>query len=352
MKKKYRTMIIACCLLAGMAACSPDGTEPGGSNAAPRTITLRIGTPESDEVEYTRATPEEAETAINSLTIYDFLVKAGTGSAKADTLLQGMQYLQKTSGTGNPQPGYFVSGSGGATACLSLHEAVGDKRLFVCIANEGRTHFDSIMQPGVTPLDSLRWTPATRILKSGESCDRLIADGIVMTGISKEVTIEDNMTCAIKLERIVARVDVEHKVPGEFQIISVGIEGAASRGFLFGHDSGKTLTAGKYNYHSNVSQSQNPAIQTQLSALTKGGNCDKVLYLYEYLADSSGVATAVPIIVMKYRLNNSNGTTRVPMKQANDTRFSIRRNRKYTLVVGDGTTTTRLVCTLREETEN
>ncbi|MCD8181826.1 MAG: hypothetical protein LUE99_00645 [Bacteroides sp.] len=334
--------------MAGIAACSTDGVETEGGNNAPHIVTLRISIPASDEVEYTRAASEDAETVINRLTIYDFRVATKAGTAKADTLLQGVQYLQKSDGTGSPKPGYFVSNSGGATACLSLNEAVGEKRVFVCVANEGCTHFDHMMQPGITPLDSLRWTPATRILKSDESCDKLIADGIVMTGMSEIVEIADNMSCPIKLERIVARVDVERNIPRDIKIISVSMEGCASRGFLFGHDSDKTLTAKKYNYHSNVSQSQNPAIQTELSALTQEGSCTKVLYLYEYLADSSNVATPVPKIVMKYKLNNSNGTTEVPVLTGN-VRFDIRRNRKYTLVVGDGTASTRLVCTLKEE---
>lgn len=337
------------------AACAEDGVDKGGGTVdEPPLVTLRIGVPASGEVEYTRATQDETETRINSLTVYDFLVKEKAGGdAGTDTLAAGVQYLIKKEGAGTPEAGHFVSSAGGATATLSMPAQIGTKHVFVCVANEGRTRFDSIMQPGITPIDSLRLTPATRRMKNGESAGKLTEAGAVMTGKTGVVTITENPAYSMQLYRIMARLDVRNNVAAanNLRLVSVSADNCATTGFLFGQGSDKTMTALKQNYEKLVSLKQNAATDNDLKALATGETCRKVLYMYEHLADSCGKETPTPTLLVSYTLNGSPHTMKVPMKTSGGARFDIKRNRLYTLVVGDVTTAaaTRIVATIREE---
>lgn len=337
-------------ILLSAASCSNESMGSGeGSEGAPSTITLHIGTPWSGEVEYTRATQDASETAINTLTIYDFLVKSH--SSGADTLVSGVQYLVKQTGTGTPDPGCFVSTANGAKVNLSLPVAIGSRHVFVCVANEtGKTRFDSIMQPGVTPIDVLRKSPSARRLKNDESTARLIVQGAVMTGMTGAVTITENPSYSVKLCRIMARVDVQNnlKTSYAFKLLSVNAENCAATGFLFGQGSDKSFTAEKNNYSALVRQAQNTAVDDILPGITYGNACGKVLYLYEHRKDSCGKTTPEPTLLVKYSLNGSESVLRVPMKQGT-ARFDIQRNRLYKLVVGTDAAATRIVCTLNEE---
>ena len=72
-----------------VASCCKEGIgeEGNNGNSEPILVSFSIGTPASDEVEYTRATQDASETRINSLTVYDFLV------TDKDTLFESVQYL-------------------------------------------------------------------------------------------------------------------------------------------------------------------------------------------------------------------------------------------------------------------
>ncbi len=332
-------------------ACGKETVASGGYLDESPLVTLHIGTPSSGEVEYTRGTQDASEIAINTLTVYDFLVREHSDGA--DTLAAGIQYLVKEEGTGTPKPGCFISLAGGATATLSISAEVESKHVFVCVANEGKLHFDSIMQPGVTPIDSLRKTPATRRLKHGESAAKLIEKGAVMTGMTKPVVIIANPSYNIQLYRIMARLDVKNNVAAinNFRLVSVSAENCAATGFLFGQRSDKRFTAEKVDYSALVSQNRNMAVDEELKALTTGNTCGKVLYLYEHRTDSCGTLTPVPALLVTYTLNGSPKTVRVPMQTSGEVRFDIRRNRLYTLVVGDvgSSASTRIVCSVKEE---
>lgn len=333
------------------AACSKDVVTGGGNSDGTPLVTLHIGTPPSGEVEYTRGTQDVSEITINTLTVYDFLVREHSDGA--DTLIAGMQYLLKEEGTGTPKPGCFISSAGGATATLSISAEMESKHVFVCVANEGKLHFDSIMQPGVTPIDSLRKLSATRRLKHGESAAKLIEMGAVMTGMIKPVVITANPAYNIQLYRIMARLDVKNNVPAinNFRLINVSAENCAATGFLFGQRSDKSFTAEKVDYSALVSQNRNMAVDEELKALATGNTCGKVLYLYEHRTDSCGTPTPVPALLVTYTLNGSPKTVRVPMTTSGGIRFDIKRNRLYTLVVGDdgSPASTRIVCSVKEE---
>lgn len=73
-KAKIATMILMALMM--LTGCREDTDER--TTEEKQTVTLWIGTPPGDEVEYTRATQDASETEINSLTVYDFLVEKGT----------------------------------------------------------------------------------------------------------------------------------------------------------------------------------------------------------------------------------------------------------------------------------
>ena len=347
-KAKIATMILMALMM--LTGCGEDTDER--TTEEKQTVTLWIGTPPGDEVEYTRATQDASETEINSLTVYDFLVEKGTTELR----VAGVQYLIKASGT-TPDPGYFVSNAGGATACLSLPVTVGSTHVFACVANEEYTHFDSIMQPGISPMDSLRYTPCTRRLKSGQSAEVMTKGGMVMSGMSGQVTIAgDGAIYRVSLQRIVARVDVTNNVSADrnFKLMGLSARNCTTTGFLFEQAENGSTTAEKNDYTKLGTLTQNPATIESLKALTAGNTCGKVLYLYEHLAKkSNGTVTPTPILALEYTLNGSPGSMEVEMKSTSGgARFDIRRNRRYTLVVGDGGSVTRVACTVKEEETN
>lgn len=339
-------------ILIVLTGCGEDADER--TTEEKQTVMLQIGTPPGDEVEYTRAAIQDAsETEINSLTVYDFLMEKGTSELR----VAGVQYPVKTNGTTTPKPGYFVSNAGGAMACLSLPVTVGSTHVFACVANEGYTHFDSIMQPGVSPMDSLRYTPCTRRLKGGQSAEVITKGGMVMSGMSGQVTIAgDGATYQVSLQRIVARVDVTNNVPADrnFKLMGLSAKNCTTTGFLFEQAENGSTTAEKNDYIKLGTLTQNPATIKSLKALTAGNTCGKVLYLYEHLAKkSNGTVTPTPILSLEYTLNGSPGSMEVEMKSTSGgARFDIKRNRRYTLVVGDGGSVKRVACTIKEEETN
>lgn len=335
-----------------MAACSDDGVKNGnGEMTGPLPVTFHIGTPESEEVEYTRTMQDASETKINRLTVYDFLVKESTEAGKADTLFESVQYLTDAGdGITTPKAGQFIRTDVGATACLSLHTEEGTQHVFAFIANEEKTHFDSILYQKILPIDSLRRTLSARRLKSGESCGSLVGEkGAVMTGTSVPLNfptdLKDMEKMKVKLYRTMARVDVKHEVVDgqNLRIVDVSAKNCAPTSYLFGAGSdGKANVETVPKGFSSISIVRNSAVKTEdLESLKQGQTCGKVLYLYEYPTTEK----LMPTLILSYTLNGSPRTMEVPMTSGG-ARIEIKRNRKYTLVIGG--TDTRMTYTIRE----
>lgn len=338
-----------------VASCCKEGIgeEGNNGNSEPILVSFSIGTPASDEVEYTRATQDASETRINSLTVYDFLV------TDKDTLFESVQYLVEAGdGATTPKAGQFLHTDAGATACLSLHAPKNTTHVFAFVANEEKTHFDSIIYKKTLPMDSLRWTAATRKLKDGGDCGSLVGDkGAVMTGNTVPLNLPGDLSdtdkMKVKLYRIVARVDVKNEVADTQDLVieNVSARNCAPMGYLFEWSSSGIPTAEKRpkGYTAPIAMTRNPAVTTgDLQSLKKGQTCGKVLYLYEYPTTE----TLIPTLILAYTLNGVSGTMEVEMTSGGK-RINIKRNRKYTLVVG-GSSTTRMVCSVEsnETTEN
>lgn len=335
-------------LLMMAAACEENGAETrAGESEGPVAVTFYIGTPESEEVEYTRTVQDAAETRIGSLTVYDFLVKQRTDGAKADTIFESVQHLADAGdGVDTPKAGQFLRTDAGATVCLSLHAPENTKHVFAFVANEEKTHFDSILYSKQLPIDSLRWTLSTRRLKDGEDCTALVGtQGAVMTGKSVTLDMPADLTDAekmkVKLNRIMARIDVRNDVADaqNLKIVDVSVKNCAPAGYLFerGSDNAPTAATRPRGYKA-ISLRRNSGVTTEdLAGLKQGQTCGKVLYLYEYPATEK----PVPTLVLTYTLNGSPKTMDVKMELKN-TQIDIKRNRLYTLVVGG--TSTRVTC--------
>lgn len=342
---------VGCMLL--MGACSSEVSEPEGEKDEREVlVTFHIGTPDGDEIEYTRATQDAAETAINSLTVYDFLAASAEGE---DAVVASVQYLVKAEGSGTLQPGCFRQTDTGATVCLLLNTHEDSGHIFAFVANEGKTHFDSAMQPGISPMDNLRRDSANRRLKDGDDSGRLVNEtGAVMTGTTAVLRLPDDLTVAEKmkvtLRRIVARVDVENRLEAGsgLKIVGVNAENCAPAGYLFETTNDGSTTAEIWDYETPVkllgNQDQN--VKAELENLVAGNTCGKVLYLYEYPAKPG---TPEPTLVLNYILHGSYHSLSVPMKGADGKRIEIKRNRVYKLVLsGTESASTRVVCIVEE----
>lgn len=350
--------VISGCLFFGISGCSNDDIGNGGMETeGDIPVTFNIGTPASDEVEYTRAAETASEKQINTLRVYDFRV-TGVGSEKK-ALISAVHHLRKVEGA--PEVGEFSTdydSSGGAmTATLRLslrgtgNTAIDPPHIFAFVANEEPIHFDSIIRPGVTPIDSLLYCFSTRKLENGDNCDKLAGSrGFVMTALTGEMQITKDMgaTTLPQLRRIAARIDVAHSVAADrnLKIVSVSAGNCVSRGYLFGTNYAGSATSGKNDYAHVISVKQNTNVQSALENLGQG-TCENVLYLYEQ-PDAQGEKSTSPVLLLTYTLNGSMNMMEVP--SAKDTKLNLQRNTKYTLVVGtDDTTSTRVTCNIRAE---
>lgn len=344
-------------LLLAMACSHEDMGAEGGGVTGTVLATFRIGTPESEEVEYTRATQDAAETVINSLTVYDFRVIENSAAGKADTLVESVQHLVDAGdGVEAPKAGEFVRSDVGATVCLSIRAPKeAEKHVFAFVANEERTRFDTIAQQKTATIDELRWTPSTRKLKDGESCGSLIAGkGAVMSGTTVPLDIPTDLENADKMKvmlyRIVARVDVVNEVDDiqYLRIVDVSAENCAPAGYLFEWSSTGEATAATRpeGYTTPIALTRNPAVTTEeLEGLRKGQTAAKVLYLYEY----PDTEEAVPTLVLSYTLNGVPRTMRESMMSGGK-RIDIKRNRIYKLTVGG--TAANVRCSVTSEGSN
>lgn len=274
--------LIAATVLMGTAGCSNENIGSGDAGSEEELlVSFSIGTPETDEVIYTRA-ETEAEKMINSLRVYDFLVNGGK------TVISTVHRLRKVEGS--PKAGEFrseydaASRSMTATLTLSIRgtwdASIDPYHMFALVANEGEVHFDSIMRPGVTPIDSLMYSFSARRMKDGENCDKLAgSEGFVMTAVTGAMQIKKNMGLQElpKLGRMVARIDVAHNMldTRNLKIVSVSAVNCAAQGYLFGQDSDGNATTDKYNYKSTISIGQNSTVKNTLEGLTNGGDLRK-----------------------------------------------------------------------------
>lgn len=343
-------------VLFGFWGCSSENIDNGDTEVQEDIlVAFSIGTPESGEVEYTRADAAN-EKRINNLRVYDFLVTGSSAGRKA--LISTVHHLKKVSS--NPQAGEFATEynneTGAMTATLKLSlRGTGDTKIdpphiFAFVANEAPIHFDTIVRPGVTPIDSLLYCLSTRKLKNEENCDKLAGnDGFVMTSLTGEMQITKNMGITElpqQLCRIVSRVDVTHNMLPiqNIKIVSVSATNCVSQGYLFSKDYAGAATCKGYDYTNVVDVKQNTTVQNELENLVQG-TCENVLYLYEQNAE----AISTPALVLTYTLNGAVNTIQIP-KVLNNTRLNFQRNNKYKLVVGtDGGVSTRVVCTLETD---
>ena len=345
------------CLFPVLTACGSDplghaATDPSGEFP----VTFSIGTPASGEVEYTRVETESGK-QVNSLKVYDFRV-IGSGFGKK-VLLSTVHYLKKVSAA--PKSGEFTTGynssDGSLTATFTLslrgtgNTATDAPHIFAFVANEEALHFDSIIRPGETPLDSLLYCFSTRRLKTDGNCDQLGGSkGFVMTSLTGEMSVSKDMgviTGLPQLSRIVARIDVKHSVLAarNLKIVSLSARNCVPRGYLFGTDYAGSATGEKNDYTHVVSVKHNTNVQSALENLSQG-TCENVLYLYEQPAAVDGKDTS-PVLLLTYTLNGAVNTMEVPLPT--DSRLDIRRNTRYTLVVGTDNTSTRVVCRIQAE---
>ncbi|MCD8182931.1 MAG: hypothetical protein LUE99_07335 [Bacteroides sp.] len=78
-----------------------------------------------------------------------------------------------------------------------------------------------------------------------------------------------------------------------------------------------------------------------------------MLYLHEQPAKQQGKDTPAPALLLTYTLNGTVNTMRVELKADNGTRLDIRRNNRYTLMVGtEGGASTRVACSIKTDGAN
>ncbi len=340
-------------------ACGDDSSMSGTQTEREKYIVVnfRLGVPMKDEVVYNRANEgdpiqDETEQSVNRLKIYDFIITSHIDEPLiADTLFAGMQVLEKED-VGNEADlgvGKFISGNGMVNVRVAFPTAIiGSRHVFAFVANEGTTKFDTdieITGNQKITIDKFRKTPATKVLKDGDSSTVLLEGGTVMTGMSEPKTLTSSVSITdMKLQRIVARIDVIDNIPADknFKLRSVNISNTAPVGYLFERASDNSLTsslwAGEYEAVKSM----------QYKGMEQSSNqYKKVLYLYESDANNP------PTLIIEYTLNGSPGSQNVKMEDyLTNQPFDIHRNCIYTLKIGEITNSMLNYQVSREEIIN
>lgn len=319
-------------------------------------LNIIINTPASDGIvvrsraaENTLFPDEAHESAIKSLNVY--LFKKGTGTSDADyTYFEHQTVAEFNDGIG---------GNGQKTCSVKINPKLMNENVkIVLIANdEPKTESSTIqLEKGKTTLPDFRTQAlATAVVSDRDNADKLVggykaeaATGFPMSAVSGDTRLTAaGSPVEMTLVRNVARLDIQNNAPGLI-IKSVKVKNVNNKSLL--------LDSGTEDSPINVPVSEkinlNPL--TEYSTLLTNGieyqegidedaikknNTHCAFYLYEQKVEKQAES---PVVTIEYEINTGNtvnnleGSLDVLFKNTN-TFVSVGRNKRYVILLGDGT---------------
>lgn len=315
------------------SSCSKEEATIGGGLDGKRDIilTFNLRTPVGEKVVYTKATHDESEYAIKSLTLYEY----GVSNPQVTQLKRVLKYAE--GGADNTLD--LIPGSDGLyTFSVKVPlENMGEKYTYKFVANE--TPDDPDLD---SSFDIFKIKPAQKTLSDGSSADLLAETnkGIVMSGTAKDeqrnevLTIDKNLICKVQMERIVSRIDVKYETPN-LKITKMELQHAAESGFLFPSDA--VASSPTQNY---ITLGMNKNVSLPTDYLKNGDETSvelkKAFYSYERInSEDATMRVHIEYNVLGASGKEYNGSVDVPFKKVDGEFVNTERNHLYTIVLGN-----------------
>ncbi len=339
----YPSALAAALLL---ASCDQENAILPVAEESDNTVTFTLRTPAADNVIYSRALHDEAEFAINSLTLYEYELTDG-GSV--------LTRIMKKNGTGNNNLD-MVKNADNSYSFSIIVPAENDSKQYSYkfVAN------DDTDDPELS--SSFNDFSAT-VAKVALSADNCTADalatcatdeegnttyGIAMSGVAKGpdgseiITMEPGKTCTVALTRIVSRIDISYQTPN-LKVTNVYLTGAPATGTLFPTEE---LSVPEVAF--NMTRNSNVALpETFLQAAenyTAGTAFEmkKAFYVYERANNADNcMSVHIDYQVAANGREDYEGSVDVPFCKTGDNGepeyVNAVRNHLYRIVLGNGT---------------
>ena len=318
-----------------VCSCSSDGTMPDITPGAENLLTFKISMPSGSKVTYTRdgEIHDASEYTINTLALYEYEV-AGDNSEKLVRVIKsdglGKNVLDLSNV--NPDKSYTIS-------ITVPSENIGKDYVYRFVANDRTT------DPAVGTLfndgeDGFYSTKAARLIGEGATADLLASGGIAMTGVASDgtdniITIGEEESYSVRMERIVSRIDISYQTPN-LKVTSVELRNAPVFGYLFAQDqipahaSADCLTLGMNTSTLLPDEYLKNMEETEVSL-------EKAFYLYER-RNSADEGSATVHIEYEVEANDKtyHGAVDVDFSTAKGY-IDTRRNHLYRIILGNGT---------------
>lgn len=363
----------------GLVSCSseePYVPQTDDMDGAGQTLSFSLRMPSGEKVSYTRADGDpihdESEWTINRLALYEYEVDAD-GNEKLIRII-------KSDGLGNNVLDMGSSENSDGTYTVSItvpDDYMGKDYIYRFIANDETTiptigsAFQTLADEEGNDITGLKSLPAAVRLLPGNTANALCNNGITMSGTAtyndmEKITMAENMTCQVKMERIISRVDLLYETPN-LKVTAIELRNVPTFGYLFAQNADGVAPTHELSACQTLSRNINVALPTDFLKNLKEENgealkqfaMNKVFYLYERHNEEGNSA----IVHIDYEVDYNNKTEIVIDEEGNplkdddgnvmtrpiyyhgtiDIPFAGKsgyidalRNHRYTVILGDG----------------
>lgn len=358
-----KLLLAASAFLLGLSSCTKDSTSPTQSpEGKDFNISFNVALPGGGDIVYPKSRAEgdpihdESEYKIEKIDLYEFFVPEGATS-ETTTLFEKHSFT-KANGLTSISAGVY-------TLTLKIpYKYYNEKRKFVFVANDGLdgSSFTSIAngETGTKYSDFLKTLASIKVTDKQDASVLAPAEGIAMSGIAKvgeseDIVLKTAFNCDVKLQRIVARIDVVNNTPN-MVITGIKLNNAAAQAYIM-PQTPFTTPAGtdiEMQYNSKVENSGGTGLGTDFATQNNSmAGLKKAFYLYER-TNAEGNHASVEVT---YKLNGTKeDKVVVPFKTTKDQKkwVNIERNHLYKIVLGNGkdVITTPVEITLLDEDWN
>lgn len=340
-----KLLLVASAFLLGLSSCTKDSTSPTQSpEGKDFNISFNVALPGGSDIVYPKSRAEgdpihdEMEYKIEKIDLYEFFVPEGA-TPETTTLFEKHSFT-KDNGLTSISAGVY-------TLTLKIpYKYYNEKRKFVFVANDGLdgSSFTSIAngETGTKYSDFLKTLASIKVTDKADASVLAPAAGIAMSGIAKvgeseDIVLKTAFNCDVKLQRIVARIDVVNNTPN-MVITGIKLNNAAAQAYIM-PQTPFTIPTGtdiEMQYNSKVENSGGTGLGTDFATQNNNkAGLKKAFYLYERTNTEGNHAS----VEVTYKLNGTKeDKVVVPFKTTKDQKkwVDIERNHLYKIVLGNG----------------